>query len=138
MIVLLIANVLYGVSVIHPLLLYLPLLLLIQMALIAGIGLAAAAMNVFYRDIDPLLKLTTQVWFYASPILYPVSAVPLDWQAWYLLNPMAGIVTAYRSVLLHHEPPGYDLYWAAAISLVTLLAGYRLFRATESQFADVL
>lgn len=120
------------------LLLYLPLILLIQLALILGLGIGAAAMNVFYRDVDPLLKLVIQVWFYASPILYPVSLVPEKWQWAYFLNPMAGIIAAYRDVLIYNKVPGDYLLPAAVVSLVIFVLGYWFFKRVEFQFADII
>jgi lipopolysaccharide transport system permease protein len=119
-------------------LLYLPLILLIQLALTLGLGIGSAAMNVFYRDVDPLLKLVIQVWFYASPILYPVSLVPEKWQWLYFLNPMAGIITSYRDVLIYNTLPGEYLLPSALISLVILIAGYWFFKRVEFQFADII
>jgi lipopolysaccharide transport system permease protein len=119
-------------------LLYLPLILIIQLALILGIGIGSAALNVFYRDVDPLLKLVTQVWFYASPILYPISFVPENWQWLYFLNPMAGIIAAYRDVLIYNTTPGNYLVPAAVISLILFLFGYWFFKRVEFQFADIV
>ena len=56
--------------------LFIPLILGIQIALITGLGLLCAALNVFTRDIDPFLRLVLQLWFYASPVIYPISMVP--------------------------------------------------------------
>jgi lipopolysaccharide transport system permease protein len=119
-------------------LLYLPLILLIQLALILGLGIGSAALNVFYRDVDPILKLVTQVWFYASPILYPVSLVPEKWKWAYFLNPMSGIIEAYRDVLIYDQLPGNSLLEAGIISLGILLLGYWFFKKVEFQFADIV
>lgn len=118
--------------------LFLPLILLIQIALVLGLGLASAAMNVFYRDVDPLLRLVVQLWFYASPIIYPVSAVPARLQFLYYLNPMAGIIESYRDVLLEHTFPGTYLLEAGLVSLVVLLLGYLYFKRVEFLFADIV
>jgi lipopolysaccharide transport system permease protein len=119
-------------------LLYLPLILAIQLALILGLGIGAAALNVFYRDVDPLLKLVVQIWFYASPILYPVSLVPEKWRSLYFLNPMAGIIEAYRDVLIYNRLPGDYLLPAVMSSAVILLLGYWFFKRVEYQFADII
>lgn len=119
-------------------LLYLPLILIIQLTLILGIGIGAAALNVFYRDVDPLLKLVTQIWFYASPILYPISFVPENWRWLYFLNPMAGIIAAYRDVLIYETLPGEYLLPSAIISVILFLFGYWFFKRVEFQFADIV
>jgi lipopolysaccharide transport system permease protein len=118
--------------------LFLPLILLIQMALIVGIGLAAAAANVFYRDVQSILTLVVQLWFYASPIIYPVSMVPPNLQTLYFLNPMAGILESYRAVLLHQTLPGPYLLQAALVSLIILIFGYWFFKKVEFLFADIV
>jgi len=137
-ILLVILVIIFGIPVSPIGLLYLPLILLIQLALILGLGIGAAALNVFYRDVDPLLKLVTQVWFYASPILYPISFVPEKWQWAYFLNPMAGIIAAYRDVLIYNTVPGDYLVPAAGISFFLLLFGYWFFKRVEFQFADIV
>jgi lipopolysaccharide transport system permease protein len=118
--------------------LFLPLILIIQLALIAGIGLAAAAANVFYRDVQSLLVLVVQLWFYASPIIYPVSMVPERFQTLYFLNPMAGILESYRAVLLYGELPGMYLVQAGLVSSVLLVSGYWFFKRVEFLFADIV
>jgi lipopolysaccharide transport system permease protein len=118
--------------------LYLPLIILIEMALILGIGIGCAAINVFYRDMDPLLRLVIQIWFYASPIIYSITVVPAWLRDYYFLNPMAGLIESYRDVLLKGTPPGSYLWPAAAFSLVVLIAGYWLFKHLENQFADIV
>jgi lipopolysaccharide transport system permease protein len=82
--------------------------------------------------------LALQIWLYASPIIYPVSAVPEQYRTIYFLNPMAGILTAYRDVLLYQQPPGLYFLPAVVIALLTLAGGYWLFRRVEPRFADVV
>jgi lipopolysaccharide transport system permease protein len=130
--------ILFRVPVSLPGILYVPLILLIQLALILGVGIGAAGLNVFYRDVDPLLKLVIQVWFYASPVLYPISFVPERWQGVYFLNPMAGIIAAYRDVLIYNRPPGDYLLPAAVMSFVLFVIGYWFFKRVESRFADII
>ena len=119
-------------------LLYLPLILGIQLALILGLGIGSAALNVFYRDVDPLLKLGIQIWFYGSPILYPISLVPAQWQWLYFLNPMAGIIQSYRDILIDGTLPGSYLLPAAIVSFVIFILGYWFFKRVEFQFADII
>jgi lipopolysaccharide transport system permease protein len=118
--------------------LYLPLIIVIQLTLILGLGLISAALNVYYRDVQPLLALGIQLWFYASPIIYPVSMVPNNLRSIYFLNPMAGILEAYRSVLFYKSVPNEYLFLSAGISLVILIVGYWLFKRLEFQFADIV
>lgn len=128
----------YRVPIFPPGWLYLPVIFLIQLALILGLGLACAAANVFYRDVQSLLALAIQIWFYASPIIYPVSLVPERLRPFYFLNPMVGILEAYRAVLLNQVLPGPYLITAGLVTLVILFGGYWFFKRVEFQFADIV
>lgn len=117
---------------------YLPVILATQLALAAGIGLAGAALNVFYRDIRHLFALGLQLWFYATPIVYPVSVVPEKVRPFYFLNPMVGVTESYRAVLLRGELPGSYLLISAVVATTVLFIGYWFFKRVEIQFADVV
>jgi lipopolysaccharide transport system permease protein len=114
------------------------LVLGIQLLLMLGLGIGLAALNVFYRDVDPLLKLGLQIWFYASPIIYPVSLVPEKWLRLYFLNPMAGIITAYRDVLIYGRSPGEYLLPASIVSIMIFILGYWFFKRVEFLFSDII
>ncbi|HLY27930.1 MAG TPA: ABC transporter permease [Aggregatilineales bacterium] len=118
--------------------LILPAVLLTQMALALGVGLIGAALNVFYRDIRPIFTLGLQLWFYASPVIYPVSSVPDRLRPFYLLNPMVGVVEAYRAVLLYQSVPSPDIFYSAGAAIVILVFGYWFFKRVEFQFADIV
>lgn len=116
-----------------------PLLLLVQIALTLGIAFFASAINVFYRDIRFIVPLSIQLWMYASPIIYPLKIVPAQYLPLYMLNPMAGLIEGYRSILLHGQLPNWTyLGLSAGISAVLVLAGYTYFKHVEPRFADVI
>jgi lipopolysaccharide transport system permease protein len=118
--------------------LFLPVILLTQLCLALGLGLIGAALNVFYRDIKHLITLGLQIWFFATPIIYPVSSVPERFRSLYFINPMAGVIESYRSILLYHELPGNYLFVSMGMAFVLLLFGYWFFKKVEFQFADVV
>lgn len=128
----------FGVAVDLYALLFWPVVVAIQVAIVLGIGLLGAAINVFYRDIKPVIALVLQLWLYATPIIYPVDVVPPWLRAYYFLNPMAGIIEAYRDILLRGQRPGLYLWVALVLALLCLLLGYRFFKHMELQFADVV
>lgn len=130
--------VIYKVHVFPLGLLFLPVILGIQLILMLGIGLATAAANVFVRDIRSLMMLGLQLWFYASPIIYPVTAVPENLRPYYYLNPMNGIIEAYRDVLLRSQLPGSYLIPSVVISIVVFILGYWFFKRVEFLFADIV
>lgn len=128
----------YRIPLFPPALLYLPIIVGIQMSLIIGLGLALSAGNIFFRDVQPLLALMVQLWFYASPIIYPVSRVPENLRTLYFLNPMAGILEAYRAVLLYQQLPSPTLMISGTESLLILVVGYWFFKRVEFLFADIV
>jgi lipopolysaccharide transport system permease protein len=137
-ILLVVLMVIYKVVLSPLILLYLPLILAIQLLLMLGLGLASSAANVFFRDVQSLITLILQLWFYASPIIYPVSMVPERLRLLYFLNPMAGVLEAYRDVLLNAQAPGSYLIPSALISLIIFLGGFWFFKKVEFQFADIV
>lgn len=128
----------YGIPILQWNWLYLPLIVFVQVALTFGVGLAGAAMNVFYRDIKHLFEFGIQLWFYATPIIYPVTLIPEQYHKFYYLNPMAGVIEAYRAVLLHQNAPGQYLGVSAAVAIGISIVGYWFFKRVEFQFADVV
>ncbi len=128
----------YKMPLYLPGLLFLPLILAIQITLILGLGMALSALNVFYRDVQSVLTLVIQIWFYASPIIYPVTMIPENLRTLYFFNPMAGILEAYRDVLIHAKLPGIYLLPSAATAAVIFVIGYWAFKRVEFKFADVV
>jgi lipopolysaccharide transport system permease protein len=135
---LLILILIYRVPIYPIGLLILPVVLLVQMAFSLGLGLTGSALNVFYRDITSIVALGLQIWLYVTPIIYPVTMVPERLYPIYFLNPMAGIIEAYRSILLYQELPGPYFALSSIVSVFTLLFGYWFFKRVEFQFADVV
>lgn len=119
-------------------LLWLPLVLGIQLLLTLGLGFLTSALNVFSRDIQHIVALGLQLWFYATPIIYPSTTVPASLQTLYHLNPMAGIIESYRSIVLEGGGPSPYLWLSAVISLIVFVLGYWFFKRVELQFADVV
>ena len=78
------------------------LLLLILLTLVAtlGIGVTLAALTVFYRDFKHIVPFLVQILMYVTPVIYPAELIGPRWQLILSLNPMFGIVAAYRSAIL--------------------------------------
>lgn len=122
-----------------PMFAWLPLLLLIQITLTLGIVLLLAAVNVFYRDIRFIIPLGTQIWLYATPIIYPVTLVPEWLRPIYMLNPMAGLIESYRRVILLGQPPVWQhIVLSAIVAIILFLVGYVYFKRSERLFADLI
>ncbi|MCC6300302.1 MAG: ABC transporter permease [Anaerolineales bacterium] len=137
-ILLLVLMLIFGIPMFQINWLFLPVIIAIQLLLALGLGLACAAANVFYRDVQSFITLGLQIWFYATPIIYPLTAVPETFRPYYLLNPMVGIIEAYRAVLIYNRLPDSHLLISAVIALLIFLLGYRFFKRVEFQFADII
>ena len=119
--------------------LWVPLILLLQIILTFGVVLLAASISVHFRDVRFLVPLGLQVWFYATPVIYPVGLVPVWFRPIYMLNPMAVFIDSYRRVILHGELPAFqNLATAAVIVIVIAALGYWTFKRLEVSFADVI
>jgi lipopolysaccharide transport system permease protein len=129
----------YQAPVSLPGLIYLPVALAVELLLILGLGLGCAALNIFFRDVRSLLTLGLQLWFYASPILYPVTLVPEHLRPFYYLNPMVGVLEVFRAVLLQGKAPDLTLLLpATVVATLIFVAGYWLFKRLEFRFADIV
>ena len=113
----------------------------VLLALIAalGVGLWLSAWNLHYRDVRYLLPLLTQMWLLATPIAYPLSEIPEQWQTLYSLNPMVGAVEGFRWALLGTETfPAEAALISVAVSLVLFVSGLFYFKRMERTFADMV
>lgn len=114
-----------------------PLLVVLTAAAALGAGLSLAALTVTYRDFRYVVPFMIQSWMYVSPVIYPVSVVPPQWQWLLALNPMAGIIDAFRSALLGLPWNFTTLGVSTASALVFLVYGLFYFRKAERRFADI-
>jgi len=120
-----------------PTILTLPLFLLLTLITSLGVGLWLSALNVQYRDINYIIPFLTQFWLFITPIAYPSSLIPEQWQLLYALNPMAGVVEGFRWALLGLETaPGPMFAVSSTISVILLVSGLFYFRRMERTFAD--
>jgi ABC-type polysaccharide/polyol phosphate export permease len=110
----------------------------IQLLLTAGLSLMLAALNLFYRDIQYLTNLMLMLWMYMTPIVYPLSLVPLKYVWLYKLNPMVGVMEGYRSAIFGYPFETVIILWAGGVSLAIFIVGYILFKRSEKHFADVV
>jgi len=105
----------------------------------AGVGLWLSALNVQYRDIRYVIPFLIQLWMFVSPVIYPVSMVKQKYQWLLALNPMGGVIKAYRASLLGHLPIDWFLLsLSAAIIFILFISGLYYFRRMEKTFADIV
>jgi lipopolysaccharide transport system permease protein len=117
----------------------LPLVILAALVLALGVGLWFSAWNLHYRDVRYFIPFLTQFWMLATPIAYPLSEIPEQWQTLYMVNPMVGVVESFRWALLGGDPvPPLALILTLVISVVVLISGLFYFRRMERTFADTV
>lgn len=130
---------------------YLPVALLLILLLtlfVTGLGLAFSVLNVYFRDVQHLVNILFQVWFYLNPIVYPITLVPEKTKIFgyvvpartiYELNPMVGFVESFRDLLYHlRMPPGGKLVYLVVVSLSVFVGGLALFQKLEGRLAEEL
>ena len=127
---------------------WIPLIILTQAALCFGLASFISAANVFFRDTEHLMGHLIMAWFFMTPILYPLS-LPLGvirshFAPWtlslYFFNPMTGLITAYRRILLG-APAEVSGGWIAlsfAVAWLILAAGVWVFQKAQPRFGDEL
>jgi lipopolysaccharide transport system permease protein len=125
---------------VHATLWLMPLVWLPQLLLTAGLGYLAAGFSVFLRDVPQTLGVLLNLWFYATPIIYPASMIPEGWQVWvFWLNPMTAIVEVYRDLVLVGEVKHWGEWGVASlVSLLVFYGGLTVYQRLRSAFADVL
>ncbi len=117
----------------------LPFLVGLTFLCAVGVGLWLSALNVQYRDIRYAIPFLIQLWMFVSPVIYPVSMVGEKYQWLLALNPMGGVISAFRASLLDHQPIDWFLLSiSAAIIFLLFLSGMYYFRKMEKTFADVV
>ena len=118
---------------------FLPLFVVVALLTALSVSLWLSALNVKYRDVASIVPLMTQLWMFASPVLYPASLVPESIRWFYGLNPMAGVIEGFRWTLLGKAPPDWTMV-GVSLGVVTtlLLGGVMFFRRVERTFADVI
>ena len=131
----------FGIPFEWPDLVWLPIIVLVQLALTLGLALLLSALTVHFRDLRDLLANVITLWFFATPILYPLAQVEKTAPStvWLLkLNPFTHIALAYQAVLYQPGPfqNGLGLLGVGACSLLVLFLGYFVFDRLRDTFAE--
>jgi ABC-type polysaccharide/polyol phosphate export permease len=125
---------------------WLPVVVL-QMFLLAlfatGLALGLAAANVYFRDLGYLWQIFTQVWFFATPIVYTPEIIDGRVPNWVemlmRLNPMAVFVQGFRRSMYDGMFPGWDNLGACAlVGIIAMVLGWSLFTKLSRRFAEEL
>jgi ABC-type polysaccharide/polyol phosphate export permease len=106
-----------------------------------GLSWFLAAANVYFRDLGQILRVLLNVWFWATPIVWPLTIMPVQYRTFLKLNPLYYIVEGYRGSLLYHTPLWHDYksavyFWS--LTLVLFIVGATVFRKLKPGFGDVV
>lgn len=120
-------------------LLLLPLYLTMLAALGFGVGIIISSLTVKYRDLSNLMGFGVQLWMYATPVIYPASAVPAEYRMFVYYNPVAPLVEAFKFGLTGAGSfnTGMLLY-SAIVTTLLIVIGIGLFNKVENTFMDTV
>lgn len=122
-----------------PQLAALPFLVLIVVLTALGVSVWLSALDVQYRDVRYAVPFLIQVWLFATPVIYGAGDIPQAWRPILSLNPMTGVIAAFRwSLLGRGDPPLAALATSVSLVILLLLTGLLYFRRMERTFADVI
>ena len=119
--------------------LWFPYLIVLMALLALGIGIAISAFTTKYRDLNNFIPIGVNILMYASPVIYPTSLVPAQFQKFLWYNPLQHIIDCFRYAFTgggHLDLGG--LMYSTIFTLIMLLAGIMLFNRTERTFMDTV
>lgn len=135
----LIAFLIYYRAPLHPTeLLWFPVVVLVQLILTLGLALIVSALTVHLRDIKDILANLLTFWFFATPIIYPLSTAPPLGRVFLNANPFTHLAISYQEILFYDGPFGH-WKWLLALgagSMLLFLLGYFIFDRLRDSFAE--
>ena len=114
-------------------------IIMISVILAIGVAFILAAFGVYLRDIAQMTGLLSMMLMFLSPIFYPASALPLEWQRYLYLNPLTTLIESTRGAILWGQWPDWQaLGLVGLFGLVLCVLGVRIFTWLRRGFADIL
>jgi lipopolysaccharide transport system permease protein len=116
-----------------------PVLIFLTFMVAVGCGLWLSALNVEYRDFQYVIPFLVQIWMFVTPVIYPVTLFPEKYRWILSLNPMGGIIEAFRASTLGHQAINWNLLIiSSAVAVLVFITGMLYFRKVERSFADII
>jgi lipopolysaccharide transport system permease protein len=104
-----------------------------------GVTFATSAIDVFYRDVNPVVQIGLQLWLYLTPVAYSLSAAPVRFRLFFVLNPLSAIVEGFRSAMVFGRAPDWQLTAISAAMIVgVFVIAFVMFKRMDKYFADVI
>lgn len=104
-----------------------------------GLGITIGVLNVFFRDVGQFFGIFIQFWFWLTPIVYPMTILPAGIKPYVLMNPIAGVIGIFQSVLVKGIWPDWMTILPASVSAIILsMLGLHLFRKHAGEMVDEL
>lgn len=113
-----------------------PLLCFVQLVAVQSLSLFAATLNLLFRDMEKLVSIFLMLWFYVTPILYPMESVPEEYRWTLYANPLASLVHCWRSCFLEGTLPLVPFAIISVVSGVSMLLAWTLYKKVEWRFAE--
>ena len=117
---------------------FLPLILLLIFCAAFGQGLVLASLTILFRDLRFVIPFLMQLVMFASPLFYQTKILPRPVQLLVAINPLTGIINAFRWSILGLPLDWSSLLISVAVTTVVLIFGLFFFRKTERYLADLL
>lgn len=112
----------------------LPAVIAVQLILTAGVALCVATVGMMFTDLESIIRHVLRIAYYMSPGLYSVEMVPERFRPFYMLNPFAGILSSYRSIMMDGQWPSLNVMASPTISSILIFTvGYAVFRRYEGR-----
>ena len=141
-------NYLFSLAILIPLLLmfgYYPslswlllvVILFIETLFTAGVALLVSSVNVYFRDVEHVLSIFMMMWFYITPVVYPITMVPHRMGQLFKLNPMTALIYSFQSIFYYEQPIHWKLFvYAIVVSCLVFVIGWQVFQRLSRRFAE--
>lgn len=131
---LLVVNLITGVPI-TPAFLFVPVPLLLLACFSLGLGLLLSTSAVYFPDVAEMYQIILSAWFYLTPIIYPIQALPEPLQYWLRFNPMYQLLELFRLAVYYGRFPTWEQLWPSLlIASVTLVLGWVIFSRKSNEF----
>lgn len=114
-----------------------PVVHIIYFWFIYGAGLFLSSLFVYFRDLNQIWEVVTQVLFFCSPIIYPLTIVPAYLMPYYRLNPITQFIAIYRDVMVAGDLPSlFSIVVVIGFAIAAYLVGSFVFSKLQRRFAE--